>query len=50
MLCVSYFSFTTGLYMQLWLSYFPPISENLAIIIVHSEEKGQIHSKKYPDR
>lgn len=26
-----------GLYMQLWLSYFPPISENLAIRSVHSE-------------
>ncbi|CAG7888953.1 unnamed protein product [Brassica rapa] len=36
--------------MQLWLSYFSLISENLVIRSVHSEEKRQIHSKKHPDR
>ena len=36
-LWLSYFSFTADLYMQLWLSYFPPISKNLAIRNVHSE-------------
>ncbi|CAN6990141.1 unnamed protein product [Brassica rapa subsp. trilocularis] len=36
--------------MQLWLSYFSLISENLVIRSVHSEEKRQIHFKKHPDR
>ncbi|KAL0654996.1 hypothetical protein Bca4012_075580 [Brassica carinata] len=35
---------------NLWLTYFPPIFENLAIRSVHSEEKRQIHSKKHPNR
>ena len=47
MLWLSYFSCTAGLYMQLWLSYFPPISENLVIRNVHSEEKRKIHAKKH---
>ena len=45
MLGLSYFPIAADLYMNLWLSYFMPISEDITISSLHSEEKKQINSE-----